>query len=147
MKKILKYVLLPFSLMLIISCSDEVEESEKVLRIEYTIDTMNSQQLLNLSLIHNNFDIEQLSRVYGCSVYTLDRIDKGESMLTNDAKLKIKNILTSVLNGKKFNDFDDENDGIFTKVYYWFADRTVNEDFETNLDLLFEVPVEKRINE
>lgn len=147
MRKIFKFILLPFSLMLIISCSDEVEESKKVLRIEYTIDTMNSQQLLNLSLILNDFDIEQLSRVYGCSIYTIERIIKGETMLTNDAKLKIKNILTSVLNGKKFNDFDDENDGIFTKVYYWFADRSVNEDFETNLDLLFEVPVEKRINE
>lgn len=141
MKKILSVILLA---VFMFSCSGGMEDREKKTYIDYTVETLSSSQLVNMLMIHNDFDYEQLSRVLGCSVHTLKRVQSGQTVFTNSGELQVKTLLKDVLFEKKIRQHDSERNSLRKRVMYGtFWTHSFNDEFETNIDWKWEEAIEK----
>lgn len=140
MKKILSIIIL---CLITISCSENIEDKDKKAYIEYTTETLSSSQLVNMLLIQNNFDIKQLSRILGCSIHTLERIQKGETVFTSSGELQAKTLIKDVLFEGKINQHDSEKGFWNSLKYGTFWSHNFNEDYKTSVDLKWEEIVEQ----
>lgn len=140
MKKIFAIVIL---CLFTISCSKNLADKDKKTYIEYTVETLNSSQLVNMLLIENDYDNKQLSRILGCSIHTLKRIQEGETVFTESGEFQTKTLLKDILFEGKINQHDPEKGFWNGFKYKTFWSHSFNNEFETSVDLKWEEPVEQ----
>ena len=97
MKKITLLVFVAFGF---ISCSGDKQPISQDMKDH--IENMTDSNLVKELLIKTEGDKEQLGRVLNCSIYTIDRIGKEESFLTNNSRKEFENLLFDIeSNGPK----------------------------------------------
>lgn len=140
MKKILSTIVL---CLFILSCSENLGDKDKKAYIEYTVETLTSSQLVNMLLIENGYDDKQISRILGCSIHTLKRIQGGETVFTESGQLQTKTLLKDILFEGKIRQHDPEKGFWNSLKYGTFWSHSYNDEFETSIDLKWEEPVEE----
>lgn len=109
-----------FSIALLISsCSSNDEQLSKL--VNDKIETMTGQEVIRDLLIENDGDIEQIARVFGCSVSTINRILDGKTFATETALKEFKDLLKSVkIAGKiALKDRDPYYDSWIRSFRFW----------------------------
>ncbi|UVD79144.1 hypothetical protein NWE55_13580 [Myroides albus] len=113
--------------------------------VESFVETLDSSQLVQIMLIENNNDFHIWSEYLNCSVYSLQRIEKGRSYLTSkgeDALRKIVKELFVLKASKRINFTDNFKElrlVIFNDIFK--GQLSENRDltrFETTIDLVWE---------
>jgi hypothetical protein len=108
-KKMKKVIFLLTFVPLIISCSN----NDKVVAnlVEDKVATMSGHEVVRDLLIANDVDVEQLARIFKCSVPTINRVLDKETYLTDNALSEFRNLLVGVkVSGK---DTFKENDAYY----------------------------------
>lgn len=140
---LLKLASVLFLCFFMFSCSRNIDDKDKKIYIEYTVETLSSSQLVNMLLIQNNFDKKQLSRILGCSIHTLERIQNGETVFTTSGELQAKTILKEVFFAGKIKQLDPEKGFWNSLKYGTFWTHSFNEEFQTSVDWKWEELVEE----
>ncbi|ERM80432.1 hypothetical protein P872_21880 [Rhodonellum psychrophilum GCM71 = DSM 17998] len=122
-----KYFGIAIILFLFNACSNkDVERSDL---IKGRIEVMTGQEVIQELLIENDTDIEQIARIFNCSVPTLNRVLERKSYLTNNALEEFKQFLVAVkiLDDNSFIENDPLHDYWIIKFrsyldkYVWWA--------------------------
>ena len=116
MKKVI--LLIPF-ILLIFSCSN----NDKVVAslVKDKVETMSGHEVIRDLLIENDGDVEQLARIFKCSVPTINRVLGKETYLTDSALSEFRNLLVGVkVSGNDtFKENDPYYDSWIRSFRYW----------------------------
>ena len=116
MKKII--CLLTFVLA-IFSCSNNDKEVAELVKDK--VETMSGHEIVRDLLIENEGDVEQVARIFKCSVSTINRVKDRETYFTDNALSEFKNFLVAVkVSGKDtYKENDPYYDSWVRSFRYW----------------------------
>lgn len=123
MRTTLFYVQMLFLMtLLFISCSDNTEDR---IKINQHIQKMEFSEVMEEIFLETD-DVEQLTRILGCSPSTINRLRKSETAPTEKAENAFKNLLIEMkLSGNTeeyLEKIDPENDYWFHSIKWFFCD-------------------------
>ena len=101
------------------SCSNNDKEVAGL--VKEKVDTMSGHEVVRDLLIENEGDVEQLARIFNCSVSTINRVKDKETYLTDNALSEFKNLLVAVkVSGEDiFKENDPYYDSWIRSFIYW----------------------------
>lgn len=119
MKKIICLLTIVFTCL---SCSNNDKEVASLVKDK--VETMSGHEVVRDLLIENEGDVEQLSRIFKCSVSTINRVKDKETYLTDNALSEFKNLLVAVkVSGENtFKENDPYYDSWIRSFKYWLND-------------------------